>query len=53
MSEIAEKVVNLYPTHVTITGGEPLLRFEEVKKIVEIMKKSVCTNVSINTNINI
>ena len=50
MSEIAEKVVDLYPTHVTITGGEPLLRFEEVKKIVEIMKKSVCTHVSINTN---
>ena len=50
MSEIAKKVANLYPTHVTITGGEPLLRFEEVKKIVEIMKKIACTHVSVNTN---
>lgn len=28
LTEIAEKIAELHPTHLTITGGEPLLRFK-------------------------
>lgn len=50
MTEIARKIARLYPTHVTITGGEPLLRFNEIRKIVPVLKQSECTHISINTN---
>lgn len=50
LTDIAKKVANLHPTHVTITGGEPLLRFEQVKKIIITMKKSECSHISVNTN---
>lgn len=50
LTSIAEKIAELKPTHVTITGGEPLVRFEDMKRFVPVLKQCECTHVSVNTN---
>lgn len=47
--EIAEKIVNLKPVSVTITGGEPLLVFDKIRPSIDLLCKNQIV-VSMNTN---
>lgn len=47
--EIASKIINLHPVYVVITGGEPLLVFEEIKPQIE---KFIDNKISVSLNTN-
>lgn len=46
---IADKIIELKPAHVVITGGEPMLHFHDVFPLLKMMVSNGIV-VSINTN---
>lgn len=46
---IANRIVNSNPVEVTLTGGEPLMVFEDLKPVIDMMIKAKIA-VTINTN---
>lgn len=47
--EIAKRIVELQPVSVTLTGGEPLLAFAQIRKSIDLLQKNKIV-VTINTN---
>lgn len=48
-TEIASKIIDVHPISVVITGGEPLLVFDEIKDSIEMLLNNGIL-VSLNTN---